>query len=40
MKNASCHNEKMEACCNIMRALEEKFYGVKLNHVPRGTTRR
>jgi ribonuclease HI len=35
MKNASCHNEKMEAYCNAMRALEDKFYGIELNHVPR-----
>jgi ribonuclease HI len=35
MKNASCHDEKMEAYCNTMRALEDKFYGIELNHVPR-----
>jgi ribonuclease HI len=35
MKNASCHDEKMEAYCNAMHALEDKFYGVELNHVPR-----
>jgi ribonuclease HI len=35
MKNTSCHVEKMEAYCNIMRALEDKFYGIELNHVPR-----
>jgi hypothetical protein len=35
MKNASCHNDKMEAYCNDVRALEDKFYGVELNHVPR-----
>jgi ribonuclease HI len=35
MKNASCHNDKMEAYCNAMRALEHKFYGIELNHVPR-----
>jgi ribonuclease HI len=34
MKNASCHNEKMEAYCNAVRALEDKFYGIELNHVP------
>jgi ribonuclease HI len=34
MKNASCHDEKMEAYCNALRALEEKFYGIELNHVP------
>jgi hypothetical protein len=35
MKNASCHNDKMEAYCKAVRALEDKFYGIKLNHVPR-----
>jgi ribonuclease HI len=35
MKNASCHDEKMEAYCNAVRALEDKFYGIELNHVPR-----
>jgi ribonuclease HI len=35
MKNASCHNDKMEACCKVVRALEDKFYSIELNHVPR-----
>jgi ribonuclease HI len=35
MKNASCHDEKMEAYCNVVHALEDKFYGIELNHVPR-----
>jgi ribonuclease HI len=35
MKNASCHDKKMEAYCNAVRALEDKFYDIKLNHVPR-----
>jgi hypothetical protein len=34
MKNASCHDDKMEAYCNAVRALEDKFYGIVLNHVP------
>jgi ribonuclease HI len=34
MKNASCHDDKMEAYCNAVRALEDKFYSLKLNHVP------
>jgi ribonuclease HI len=34
MKNASCHDDKMEAYCNAVHALEDKFYGVELNHVP------
>jgi hypothetical protein len=24
----------MEAYCNAVRALEDKFYGIELNHVP------
>jgi hypothetical protein len=35
MKNASFHDDKMEAYCKAMRALEDKFYGIELNHVPR-----
>jgi ribonuclease HI len=35
MKNASCHDEKMEAYCNAVCALEDKFYGIELNHIPR-----
>jgi ribonuclease HI len=35
MKNASSHDDKMEAYCNAVRALEDKFYGIELNHVPR-----
>jgi ribonuclease HI len=35
MKNASYHDDKMEAYCNAERALEDKFYDVELNHVPR-----
>jgi ribonuclease HI len=35
MKNASCHDDKMEAYFNAVRALEDKFYGIELNHVPR-----
>jgi ribonuclease HI len=33
MKNASCHDDKLEAYCNAMRALQDKFYGIELNHV-------
>jgi hypothetical protein len=25
----------MEAYCNTVRALENRFYGIELNHVPR-----
>jgi hypothetical protein len=35
MKNASCHDEKMEAYCSTVHALEDKFYDIELNHVPR-----
>jgi hypothetical protein len=35
MKNASCHDDKMEAYCKAVRALDDKFYGIELNHVPR-----
>jgi ribonuclease HI len=35
MKNASCHDDKMEAYCKAARALADKFYGIELNHVPR-----
>jgi hypothetical protein len=35
MKNVSCHDEKMEAYSNTVRILEDKFYGIELNHVPR-----
>jgi hypothetical protein len=39
MKNASCHDDKMEAYCKAVRALEDKFYGIELNHVPRTFSR-
>jgi hypothetical protein len=35
MKNASYHDDKMEMYCKAVRALEDKFYGIELNHVPR-----
>jgi len=35
MKEASCHNEKMEASCNAVRHLEDKFDGLELNHFAR-----
>jgi ribonuclease HI len=35
MKNVSCQDKKMEAYCNVVRALVDKFYGIKLNHVHR-----
>ena len=35
MKEASCHNEKMEAYYNAVRCLEDKFDGLELNHIAR-----
>jgi ribonuclease HI len=35
MKNASCHDDKMEPYCKAVCALKDKFYGIELNHVPR-----
>jgi ribonuclease HI len=35
MKNASCRDDKMDAYCKAVRALEDKFYDIELNHVPR-----
>jgi ribonuclease HI len=35
MKKAICHDDKMEAYCKAVWALEDKFYGIDLNHVPR-----
>jgi hypothetical protein len=35
MKNASCHDDKMEAYCNAVHALEDKFYDIDLNHILR-----
>ena len=34
MKEYSCHDPKMEAYCNIVRRLEDKFDGLELNHIP------
>jgi hypothetical protein len=35
MKNSHCCNRKMEAYCDEVRRLEDKFYGLELNHVAR-----
>jgi ribonuclease HI len=35
MKNSHCHDRKMEAYRNEVRRLEDKFYGLELNHVAR-----
>jgi ribonuclease HI len=33
MKNSHCRNRKMEAYCDEVRRLEDKFYGLELNHI-------
>jgi ribonuclease HI len=35
MKNSHCHDKKMEAYCDEVRRLEDKFHGLELNHVAR-----
>jgi hypothetical protein len=35
MKNSHCRDRKMEAYCDEVRRLEDKFYGVELNHIAR-----
>ena len=35
MKEASCHNKKIEAYCNALRRLEDRFDGLELNHIAR-----
>jgi ribonuclease HI len=35
MKNSNCCDRKMEAYCDEVRRLEDKFYGLELNHVAR-----
>jgi ribonuclease HI len=35
MKNSRCRDRKMEAYCDEVRRLEDKFYGLELNHVAR-----
>jgi ribonuclease HI len=35
MKNSHCCNRKMEAYCDEVRRLEDKFYGLELNHIAR-----
>jgi hypothetical protein len=35
MKNSHCRDPKMEAYCDEVRRLEDKFYGPELNHVAR-----
>jgi ribonuclease HI len=33
MKNSHCRDPKMEAYCDEVRCLEDKFYGLELNHI-------
>jgi len=33
MKESSCHDAKMEAYCNAVHHLEDKFDGLELNHI-------
>jgi ribonuclease HI len=35
MKNSHCCDRNMEAYCDEVRCLEDKFYGLELNHVAR-----
>jgi ribonuclease HI len=35
MKNSHCCDPKMEAYCDEVWRLEDKFYGLELNHIAR-----
>ena len=35
MKEATCHDEKLEAYCNAVCPLEDRFDGLELNHIVR-----
>jgi hypothetical protein len=35
MKNSHCRDPKMEAYCDEVRRLEDKFYGLEINHIDR-----
>jgi ribonuclease HI len=35
MKNSHCRDPKMEAYCDAVRRLEDKFFGLELNHIAR-----
>jgi ribonuclease HI len=35
MKSSSCRDPKMEAYCQEVRRLEDKFHGLELNHIVR-----
>jgi ribonuclease HI len=35
MKNSHCRDRRMEAYCDEVRRLKNKFHGLKLNHIAR-----
>jgi ribonuclease HI len=35
MKNSHCRDPKMESYCDEVRRLEDRFYGLELNHIAR-----
>jgi ribonuclease HI len=35
MKNSHCRDPKMEAYCDEVQCLEDKFFGLELNHIAR-----
>jgi ribonuclease HI len=35
MKNSHCRDPKIDAYCDEVRRLEDKFYGLELNHIAR-----
>ena len=35
MKESCCHDAKMEAYCQEVRRLEDRFDSLELNHIPR-----
>jgi hypothetical protein len=35
MKNSHCRDRRMEAYCDEVQRLEDKFYGLELNHIAR-----
>jgi ribonuclease HI len=36
MKNSHCRDRRMEAYCDEVRRMENKFYGLELNHIAWG----
>ena len=35
MKESGCHDAKMDAYCQEVRRLKDRFDGLELNHIPR-----